>query len=61
MKTIELFGNIYEEVEDNSREDNCKSCALLEICYVTKPNLSCTRANGRRNRHFALADEKSNE
>jgi len=56
-KKIELFGNIYEEVEDNSREYNCKLCALLEICNITKPNLPCTRVNDRRNRHFVLVSK----
>ena len=58
---LEICGNIYEDVEDTSREYNCIPCALREICNITKPNLPCTRANGRRNRHFVLVEEKSNE
>ena len=65
MKTIELFGNIYEEVDDNCFEIECKSCALLEICNITKPDLPCKRADGSTNRHFILVDladdEKLNE
>lgn len=58
METIELFGNIYKEVEDNCFSSECNSCALLEICNATKPNLPCTRADGSMNRHFVLVEEK---
>lgn len=58
--TIELFGNIYEEVEDNSSEIECSSCALFNICEATKPNLPCIRADGSLNRHFILVNEKLN-
>lgn len=58
MKTIELFGNIYKEVEDSCREYECKSCALLEICNITKPNLPCKKVDGRTNRHFVLVDDE---
>lgn len=57
MKTIELFGNIYEEVDDNCFESECKSCALLEICKATRTALPCERADGSRNRHFVLVEE----
>ncbi len=60
MKTIELFGNIYEEVEDNCSESECKLCALLEICNMTKPDLPCTRVDGSMNRHFVLVDDEKN-
>lgn len=50
--SMELFGNIYEEVEDNGSESLCSSCALFKICEATKPNLPCERADGSINRHF---------
>ena len=58
---LELFGNIYEEVEDNCYESDCLSCALLKICEKTKPNLPCARVDGSINRHFILVEEKSNK
>lgn len=61
MATIEFFGNIYEVVEDVGTECACTSCALLEICNTVKPDLPCKRADGSVNRHFILADKKSNE
>lgn len=60
VMTLELFGNIYEEVEDNSSEFACSSCALFKICEVTKPNLPCVRVNGSLNRHFILVNTKLN-
>lgn len=61
MKTIELFGNIYEEVEDGGAECVCASCALLEICNTVKPDLPCERADGSVNRHFILVDLADDE
>lgn len=58
--TMELFGNIYEEVEDDCSESMCSSCALLEICEATKPNLPCERADGSLNRHFIRVSTKLN-
>ena len=58
---FELFGNVYEEVEDDGSECTCGLCALLEICKIVKPDLPCERANGTVNRHFVLVEEKSNE
>lgn len=61
MKTIEIFGNIYEEVEDNCFVSDCSSCDLLKICNLTKPDIPCVRADGSSNRHFVLVeDEKLN-
>ena len=57
---MELFGNIYEEVEDNGSEYACSSCALFKICEITKPNLPCVRVDGSLNRHFILASTKLN-
>lgn len=59
-KSIEIFGNIYEEIEDGGSESECSLCALLEICKVVKPNLPCKRANGITNRHFVLVNEELN-
>ena len=55
---MELFGNIYEEVEDGGSECACLSCALFKICEATKPNLPCERADGTLNRHFILVSTK---
>lgn len=49
---IEIFGNIYEEVEDGGSACACEYCALYEICEVIKPYLLCERADGSLNRHF---------
>jgi hypothetical protein len=57
---FELFGNIYEEVEDNRSESDCLFCALLKICEKTKPLLPCKRKDGNINRHFIIV-EKLNE
>lgn len=57
---IELFGNIYEEVEDNGSESLCSSCALYKICEAIKPNLPCARADGSLNRHFISVNTKLN-
>lgn len=57
---IEIFGNVYEEVKDDCFESDCSLCALLEICNLTKPNLPCERADGSRDRHFVIVDEKQN-
>lgn len=56
--TIELFGNIYEEVEDGGIELACEYCALNKICQLTKPYLQCERADGSLNRHFILVSTK---
>jgi len=61
MKTMELFGNIYEEVEDNNVESSCALCAFLEICNESHMSiLPCERVDGSCNRYFVLANEKSN-
>lgn len=57
MKTIELFGNIYEEVESNGLMSECKLCALRNICMTT-PELPCKKADGSTNRRFVLVNEK---
>lgn len=51
---IELFGNIYKEVEDSGSECACPVCALYDVCEMTKPYLPlpCERADGSINRHF---------
>ena len=49
---IEIFGNIYEEVEDGGIELACEYCALNAICQLTKPYLPCERADGSMTRHF---------
>ena len=61
MKTMELFGNIYEEVESNSVESQCSLCALLKFCMAVDPDLPCERADGSVNRYFVLVNEKSND
>ena len=58
---FELFGNIYEEAEDNCSESDCLSCALLKICNVTKPVLPCERADGSMNRHFVIVKKLNKE
>ena len=61
MKTIEIFGNIYEEVEDNGSILQCKLCAMREYCGMTNPDNPCTRVDGSCNRHFVLVNKKLNE
>lgn len=62
MKTIELFGNIYEEVEDSESECTCTLCVFLERCKkAVEPDLPCERADGSVNRHFVLVDKNKLE
>ena len=61
MKTIEIFGNIYEEVEDCGSMVKCKLCAMREYCRMTDPDIICKKADGSCNRHFVLVNEKLNE
>lgn len=62
MKTIELFGNIYEEVEDDYSECACTLCALLERCKkAVESDLPCERADGSVNRHFILVNEEKTD
>ena len=59
--TIELFGNIYEEVEDRGSECECFDCSLYKICELTKPSLPCERTDGSLNRHFILVKKLNAE
>lgn len=61
MKTIELFGHIYEEVEDCGSISKCKLCAMREFCDITGPDVPCEKADGSCNRHFVLVNKKLNE
>lgn len=57
---IELFGNIYKEVEDLGSECECLDCSLFELCELTKPKVPCERADGSLNRHFIRVSTKLN-
>lgn len=61
MKTIELFGKVYEEIEDDSSECACALCALFERCKKTvESDLPCERTDGSVNRHFVLVNDEKN-
>lgn len=61
MNTIELFGYIFEEVEDRGSLSKCKLCAMRAICNMTSPDFPCKKADGSHNRHFVLVNEKLKE
>lgn len=61
MKTIEIFGYIFEEVNDSGTISRCKLCAMRAICNMTGPDIPCKKADGSCNRHFVLVNKKLNE